>query len=418
MKVIPRRLVAFEKGELAASWRVLRGEEEAGLVAEFEQRFTEYVSVPYAMAVSSVRDGFSCLLDVLEFAPGDEIIMAAYNYHVMPLIVKKRGLVPVFADIDPDTLNIDPGQIERLITDKTRAVIVTHLFGRSARATEIQKICRERGLILLEDAAHACGAECDGRKVGGFGDFGMFSFGTGKCLVTLGGGVIVSRNTEVFTRLRERLDNQDHPGERWHSTSYYLKCLLQIALTNRTLFAVLVYPWILLADLIRLDIIERLTGDKYTSADVSAKSQVQPFAEFQALLGLQQLKRLDAMNDKRIARAQLLDRYLEDVKEIKRIPVVGNREHIAQSYTVICDDKNALRRHLLRKGIDTKESSMRNCAQFLGAEGPFPAMAGIDDRIVELPCSQHLSENEMLYQANAVRDFFGYPMTSGPGGGR
>lgn len=417
MKIIPRRLVAFEKGELAASWQVLRGEEEAGLVAEFEQRFAEYIGVPHAMAVSSVRDGFSCLLDVLELSPGDEIILAAYNYHVMPMIIRKRGLVPVFADIDPGTLDIDPGQIERLITDKTRAVLVTHLFGRAAPVAGIQKLCRERGLVLLEDAAHACGAECDGRKVGGFGDFGMFSFGTGKCLVTLGGGMIVSRNPALYEKLRERLDNQDRPGERWKSTQYYLKCLLQITLTHRMLFAVLVYPWMLLANLVRLDLIERLTGDKYTSADVSAKSAVQPFAEFQALLGLRQLKRLDAMNDKRVARAQLLDRYLKDVGEIKRIEIVGGREHIALSYVVICDDKNALRRHLLRKGIDTKESSMRNCAQFMGADGEYPCMAQIDERIIELPCSQHLSENDMLYQANVVRAYFGHPPISGPGGG-
>lgn len=416
MKIIPRRLVAFEKGELAEGWEVLRGEEEAGLVAEFEERFAAYIGVPHAMAVSSVRDGFSCLLDVLGFAPGDEVIMAAYNYHVMPLVIKKKGLVPVFVDIDGDTLNIAPAEIEKHITEKTRAVLVTHLFGRAAPVAEIQRICRERGLVLLEDAAHACGAECGGQKVGGFGDFGMFSFGTGKCLVTLGGGMIVSRRPELFAKLRECLDNRDRPGERIQSTSYYLKCLLQITFTHRLLFAVCVYPWMLLANTVRLDLIERLTGDKYTSADVSAKSAVQPFAEFQALLGLKQLRRLDRMNDTRIARAQLLDRQLKDVKELRRVAIPGNREHIALSYTVIHPDKDKLRQYLLRKGIDTKESSMRNCARFLGAGGEFPQLAEVDERIIELPCSQHLSESDMLYQANVVRSFFGYPPVPGAGG--
>ncbi len=416
MKIIPRRIVAFEKGELAASWRVLRRQEEAGLVAEFEEAFAEYIGVPHAMAVSSVRDGFSCLLDVLNFAAGDEVIMAAYNYHVMPLIIRQRGLVPVFADIDAKTLNIDAGRIERLITPKTRAVLVTHLFGRSAPVAEIQRLCRQHGLILLEDAAHACGAESGGQKVGGFGDFGMFSFGTGKCLVTLGGGMIVSRNAELYGKLRQRLDDSERRGERLKSMNYYVKCLLQITLTHRLLFAALVYPWMLLANLFRLDLIERLTGDKYTSADISAKSAVQPFAEFQAVLGLKQLTRLDAMNDKRVTRAALLDRYLRDVKELQRVPVGENRENISLSYTIVCPDKNKLRQHLLRNGIDTKESSMRNCARFMGNDEEFPLMAEVDDRIIELPCSQHLSETDMLYQANVIRAYFGYPVIPGAGG--
>ncbi|MCA9404620.1 MAG: aminotransferase class I/II-fold pyridoxal phosphate-dependent enzyme [Candidatus Omnitrophica bacterium] len=378
--------------------------------------FAAYIDVPYAMAVSSVRDGFSCLLDVLDFQPGDEIILAAYNYHVMPMILKKRGLVPVFADIDPGTLNIDAAKIESCLSEKTRAVIVTHLFGRAAPVAEIQKICRQHNLLLLEDAAHACGAECQGQKVGGFGDFGMFSFGTGKCLVTLGGGMIVARNAALFDQLKLRLDRRDRPGQRWKSTCYYLKSLLQITFTNRTLFAGLVYPWLLFTSLFRFDLIERLTGDKYTSADVSAKSEVQPFSEFQAVLGLSQLKRLDVMNDRRIALAQLLDRHLKEVKELKRFRMEGGREHIVLSYTVMSEDKNKLRQHLLWKGIDTKESSMRNCALFMGNDGAYPGMAQVDDRIIELPCSQYLGEAEILYQANVIRTYFGYrPVTTRDG---
>lgn len=416
MKIIPRRLVAFEKGELATSWQVLRSEAEAGLVVSYEQAFAEYIGVPHAMAVSSVRDGFSCLLDVLDFSPGDEVIMAAYNYHVMAMIIKKRGLVPVFVDIDADTLNIDADQIEKKVTDKTRAILVTHLFGRSAGVGKIQTMCRKRDIILLEDAAHACGAECDGQKVGGFGDFGMFSFGTGKCLVTLGGGMIVSRNTPLYNKLRERLDLGDRPGERFQSTRYYLKCLLQITFTHRLLFAVTVYPCMLLANLARLDLIERLTGDKYTAADVSSKSAVLPYGEFQASLGLKQLQRLDRMNDQRIARARLLDRHLADVKEIKVIHIVENREHIALSFCVVTTEKDKLRQFLLRKGIDTKESSMRNCAALLQDTNEYPQMAMIDDCIVELPCSQHLSEDDMLYQANVLRQYYGYPPVIGHGG--
>lgn len=408
MKIIPRRLVSYSREDIKSVWGALLSNDRIDKVREFETRFAKFIGVPHAAAVSSVREGFSCLLDALEFSPGDEVILAAYNYHVMPILLKSKGLKPVFVDIDAGSLNIDARQIEKHITAKTRCIIATHLFGLAAEVPDIQIICRKHNLVLIEDAAHACGAERQGRKIGSFGDFGMFSFGTGKCLVTLGGGMIVSKNNEQFAKFEKKLKERQGDYNRFKSFLFYLKSLIQITLTNRILFAVLVYPWLILSDFFKFDPIEHMTGDKYTPADVSSKSKISPYTTFQALLGLSQLNRLDAANDQRITKAKLLDKLLSDIKEIQRIPIGDGREHIALSYTIVTGSKNTVRRHLLLNGIDSKESSMRNCVGLMDEKGDFPQMDMVDDKIIELPCSQYLSDRDIYYQANVLRKYFGY----------
>lgn len=416
MRIIPRRLVSYSKADLKSVSGSFLAKNKTDKILEFETRFAEYIGVPHASAVSSVREGFSCLLDSLGLSQGDEIILAAYNYHVMPMLLKSKGLNPVFVDIDSETLNINSRMIEKKITPKTRGIVVTHLFGRAAEIQEIQTICMKHHLILIEDAAHACGAEKMGRKIGSFGDFGMFSFGTGKCLVTLGGGMIVCKDNERFLKFKEILDGVHGDYKRLKSYRYYLKSLLQITLTNRLLFALFVYPWLVLSNLFQFDPIERLTGDKYTPADARSKSKISPYTVFQAQLGLSQLARLDETNDRRIVKAKLLENLLTDIKEIGLIPIVENREHIALSFNIITPLKKAVRTHLLLRGIDSKESSMRNCAELLNDEESYPQMKLVDEKIIELPCSQFLSDEDIYYQANVIREYFGYPVMIKPGG--
>lgn len=409
MRIIPRRLVSYSLQDIKYVWSAFFSNDRTNKVLEFEKSFAKYIGVPHAAAVSSVREGFSCLLDSLELNPGDEIILSAYNYHVMPILIKSKGFKPVFVDIDSKTLNIDTGLIEKNITPKTRCVIATHLFGRAAEVQDLESICRKHHLILIEDAAHACGAQKNGRKVGGFGEFGMFSFGTGKCLVTLGGGMIVSKNTSRFLKFEKELAQVQGDYKRFKSFLYYLKSLVQITLTNRVLFTVFIYPWLILANFFQFDPIEHLTGDKYTPADVRSKSKISPYTNFQALLGLSQLNRLDEANDQRINKARLLHKLLNDVKEIQQISVEENREHVALSYTIVTQLKKEIRTYLLLNGIDSKDSSMRNCVTLLDEKGEFSQMSKIDEKIIELPCSQYLSDKDIYYQANVLRKHFGYP---------
>lgn len=407
MRIMPRRMVSYSVEEFRTVLGAAFSKTDDTDIVRFEQEFAAYMNSPHAVGVSSIREGLSRLVDLMKFPEGSEIILCAYNYHVIPLLLKQKKLVPVFVDIDPDTLNIDESLIEEKISDKTVAVIVTHLFGTSANSEAIAELCTQHQLKMIEDAAHSCGAERAGQKIGTFGDYGLFSFGTGKPLVTLGGGMIVGRDEQILTELKQGMAQSEAAGGRSSGVGYFVKCLIQIILTNRILFAVLIYPPLLILQLFGWDAIERLTGDKYTKADISSKSHLSPFSAMQSRLGHLQLKKLDHANVQRVQFARVLQKMLSDVDGIRLFTIHNNRTNIILSFNTVVKDVVGFRKHLLMRGIDTRESSMRNCAQLLGCSGEYPALKEVDDQIVELPCSHLLSIKDIHYIGNTVRKYFG-----------
>lgn len=125
--------------------------------------------------------------------PGDRVLVAAYNFHPVVAILVQRGLVPVFVDVERDTLCLDPDHLAARCDERCRLVLATHMFGHPADLGRIGAFCRERGLLLFEDCAHGPGILHDGRQVGGVGDGALFSFGVYKIVNALGGGMLVSR---------------------------------------------------------------------------------------------------------------------------------------------------------------------------------------------------------------------------------
>jgi dTDP-4-amino-4,6-dideoxygalactose transaminase len=140
-------------------------------------------------------------LETADLQPGDEVLVGAYNFYVIVRLVIQKSLVPVFVDIDPETLGIDPADLERKITPRSRMVLVTHMFGNPSDMTRIAAICERHELQLFEDCAHAVGSTCDGKQVGAFGDGALFSFGVYKIVNTFGGGMLALRDPARAARL-------------------------------------------------------------------------------------------------------------------------------------------------------------------------------------------------------------------------
>ena len=130
------------------------------------------------------------------------------------MVAKMLGYKPVFCKIDPDTFNSGPEHIEAKITDKTGAVVATHLFGQPCPIREIIDVVRKRNIRVLEDCAHACGVRVDGRQVGTFGDIGVFSFAEGKNMPCFGGGAIATRDETIAERARSILSMAPMPEKK------------------------------------------------------------------------------------------------------------------------------------------------------------------------------------------------------------
>lgn len=189
-------------------------------IKEFEQKFADYVGAKYAVAISNGTAALHAACYAAGIGEMDEVITTPITFAASASCVLHCGGTPVFADIDPKTYNIDPEEIRKKITPKTKAIIPVHFTGQPCDMDEIHKIAKEYNLIVIEDAAHALGAEYKGRRIGSISDMTTFSFHPVKHITTGEGGMITTNDEELYkklilfrthgiTRNNELLHNQD-----------------------------------------------------------------------------------------------------------------------------------------------------------------------------------------------------------------
>jgi perosamine synthetase len=163
-------------------------------IDEFETGFARYCGTEFALAVSNGTTGLHLALATLGLQAGDEVIVPDFTFVATANAVAYTGATPVFADIDPDTLCLDPASVELLISERTKAIIPVHLYGHPADMDPLLKIGEDHGVHIIEDAAEAHGAEYKGRRVGGLGKCGVFSFYGNKIITTGEGGMLTTND--------------------------------------------------------------------------------------------------------------------------------------------------------------------------------------------------------------------------------
>jgi perosamine synthetase len=203
--------------EIEAVVRVLRTPRlSLGPVAEqFEAAVAGSVSLPHAVAVSSGTAGLHLCVRALDIGEGDEVIVPSFTFIAAANVIRYERAVPVFVDIDPETLNIDPGRIEEAITPRTRAILVPHTFGRPADMESILEISERHGLLVIEDACEAIGAEYRERKAGSMGRVGVFAFYPNKQITTGEGGMVVTANPVLAGRIRALRNQGRYETDDW-----------------------------------------------------------------------------------------------------------------------------------------------------------------------------------------------------------
>jgi perosamine synthetase len=199
-------------------------------VQRFEEAFADFCSTEYAVTCSNGTTALHLALLALGVKPGDEVIVPTLTYVATANAVVYCNAVPVFVDAEPETWNMDPEQVEALITPRTKGVIVVHLFGHPVNMDPIMEIARRRGLFVLEDAAEAHGAEYKGRRVGSIGDAATFSF-FGNKIITTGEGGMVTTNDRAIAKEVRRLKNHGMDPQRkyWFPTIGYNYRLTNVA---------------------------------------------------------------------------------------------------------------------------------------------------------------------------------------------
>ena len=300
---IPIAKPSFGKEEEDAVKEVM----ESGILASgprtksFEKEFAEYIGVEHAVAVTNGTVALDVALKALKIGPGDEVITSAFSFIASGNCILFQNARPVFADINPKTFNIDPSDVAEKITAKTKAIIPIHMFGQPAEMDAMKEIAEDNGIVLMEDAAQAHGAEYKGQKAGSIGDLGCFSFYATKNMTTGEGGMITTNDTK-------------------------------------------------LADTTRL-LINHGQSRKYTHDTLGYNYRM---TDFCAALGLVQLRKLDGFNAKRIENAKLLSSGIRNFKGLTVPYVNSDVKHIFHQYVVRVEDSYILNRDELAERLAEK----------------------------------------------------------------
>ena len=209
----------FDHRELEAVRKVIEGRSWGGyspVVTELERRFAGLHGVPHAVACSNGTVALHAALVAAGIGPGDEVIVPPITFIATATAPALAGAIPVFADIDPHTQNLDPQAFEAAISPYTKAVIAVHFAGQPADMDRICEIAGRRGIVVIEDAAHAHGAAWRGRPVGGFGLAATFSFQAFKLMTAGEGGMVLTRDPEIAAGIWSVCNQGRRAGGQWY----------------------------------------------------------------------------------------------------------------------------------------------------------------------------------------------------------
>ncbi len=191
---------------------------EGRFIREFEQRWAQFCGVEHGVAVSNGTTALQVAMLALELPVGSEVIMPSYTIISCAIAILEAGCVPVLVDCEPDTWNMDLDQVEARITPKTRAIMPVHMFGHPVDMRRLMALAEKHDLRVVEDAAESHGAEIEGRRVGGIGDMGCFSFYANKIITTGEGGMVVTNDPGLAERLRSLRNLCFRPDRRFLHT--------------------------------------------------------------------------------------------------------------------------------------------------------------------------------------------------------
>jgi dTDP-4-amino-4,6-dideoxygalactose transaminase len=374
----PRALSGLIRGDL---W-------EGDEIDRLERAFADFIGAPEAVAVPSGRGGLSFIFRALGLEKGAEVICSAFGYPVVPHLAKSLGYELRLADCELETLGMDPEALAATISDRTKVVIATHLYGVPCQVKEISQIAESHGAILIEDCAHCYGASVDGLKAGSWGSFGYFSFETSKPINTLGGGMVTVRDPEIATRLREIARSEPSKDLNWLLKRLF-KTSFETTVTNPLIFNLGVYP--------ALRILEGRDEEKdrfasgYQRDEVTLQGRMGRFTNYQARLGLAQMNATQVLLERRRSHARHLMDRLDDTVRFQRNDSPGVESNY-MLVTALFPRMKDMAHELLRLGVDTKHHYMRDCSGLLDGGASYPNAARAEREVLHLPAYPEISD--------------------------
>jgi perosamine synthetase len=340
---------------------------------KFEGEFLGYLKATYGVATNSGTAALHIALQSLNLRKNDEVILPSFTFVSTAHSIKYVGATPVFADIEKSTLTIDPRSIEEKITGRTKAIIVVHYGGHSCRMDEILKIAKEYDISVIEDCAHAAGAEYKNKKLGTLGDFSAFSFHAVKNIATGDGGMVVSKSSKYVEQMK---------SFRW------------VGITKTT--------W------------DRYAPSSTKSEENKSSYDVENFGfkyhmnDIQAAIARVQLRRLDYVNE---IRRKLVDRYRDNLQGIDKIDLQSQEKWAKSSnhlFVILSKERNRIMKYLNNTGIATS-IHYTPVHKFSAYSKDYPNLSlpvteDASNEILTLPLFPDLTEEQVDYISGKIKE--------------
>jgi dTDP-4-amino-4,6-dideoxygalactose transaminase len=335
-------------------------------VASFERAFAAYVNAPHAVAVNSCTAALHLSLLASSVGPGDEVVTTPFTFCATVNVIVHAGATPIFVDVDPVTLNLAPATVAAAITPRTRALLPVHFAGRPADAAGFRRLADSRALALIEDAAHCIEGTSQGIKIGGSADFTCFSFYATKNLTTGEGGMVTTTSAAAADEMRVASLHGMSRG-----------------------------AW------------SRYSPSGPTSYDVVTPGFKYNMTDVQAALGLHQLSGIEQRLRRREEICRLYDAGLSGLPVSLPPAVAAGDRHARHLYTILIDEtecgrsRDELQRMLRERGVATSIHFKAVHLHSYYAEryglrrGMFPIAESASDRILSLPASPTLTDDEV-----------------------
>ena len=354
-------------------------------VLEFEREFAAYCGTRYALAVSSATAGLSLALIAAGVGPGDELITTPISWISTANAAAALGATVVFADVDPCTLNLDPESVRAKLTDRTRAILPVHLYGQCCDMDTLIALARPRGIAVIEDAAHAAGAEWRGRKAGSLGDIAVFSFHQQKNMVTLGeGGMITTSSQAAYESM---LSHRSLCCRTYDPKGKYLP----------------------------IDEAAHPMGKRYWHLEFDDVGFNYRMTEMQAAVGRVQLRKLDRLNARRI---EIAAKYGEGLRGIEGLDLPhppSHLKHVFHVYLLLLDSGFRLSKEDFMWELYTAKQikvwshympiHLTEIYRRLGhGRGECPVAERMFERYVSIPIHPRMTEEAIEYVIDSIRE--------------
>ncbi|HAH19317.1 MAG: hypothetical protein A2Y00_07115 [Omnitrophica WOR_2 bacterium GWF2_43_52] len=378
--------------------RGLKKEICGNYIQEFQRRFAEYAGVKYAVGVSSARIGLYAVLKLLHLHEGDEVIMSAYNFSPVPLLVKLLKCNPVFVDIKKGTPNIDVEKIENALGPKTKIILVSHMCGYPVAMERVMKLAEKHKVCVIEDCAHALGATYKGRMAGSFGDFGIYSFGYGKMMPCFGGGMITLKDERYYAQLLHVIQ-----PVREFSLEKCLATLFFYLFSHKYIFPWTVYPFMRLNP----GFGDRAIQEKDSYSLEPYLKNKYGISAFQAKAGILQLKNIAATLQSVRRNSEVLNACLKNLPGVNIASEEKEGRAAYLYYRLVVKNREHYRRILLKGGIDIKVDSMctpSDLYPFLRQDGNFRNSEDFKKNNIEIPNGPSFSLKHMEYIVSKIKE--------------